>query len=69
MRGFIKVVAGVAIAVSCIAIVTGLVGIFAQNGKEQAQAATVFGSGLAKLPTSGKHNFRARSKWQRFRKL
>ena len=48
MRGFIKVVAGIAIAVSCIAIVTGLVGIFAQNGKEQAQAATVFGSGLAK---------------------
>jgi hypothetical protein len=53
MRGFIKVVAGIAIAVSSIAIVTGLVGIFTQNGKEQAQAATVFGSGLAGILFSG----------------
>lgn len=53
MRSFIRVVAGIVIVVSSLAVVVGLVGIFTQTGAEEVQSATVFGSGLAGILFSG----------------
>jgi hypothetical protein len=53
MRLFTRIVAGIVIVLSCIAILIGLVGIFTQTGIAQTQAAAVFGSGLAGILFSG----------------
>ena len=52
MRGFVKVVAGLVLVVSSIALLIGLIGFFAQTVTEQASA-LLLGSGLAGILFSG----------------
>ena len=52
MRGFVKVVAGLVLVVSSIALLIGLIGLFAQTVTEQASALSV-GSGIAGILFSG----------------
>ena len=52
MRGFVKVVAGLVLVVSSIALLIGLIGFFAQTVTEQASA-LLLGSGIAGILFSG----------------
>src|SRR5437867_11905667 len=53
MRAFIRIVAGIIIGESALAVLIGLVGIFGETGSQQTQAATLFGSWLAGILFSG----------------
>ena len=53
MRPFLRIAAGVVMAISCIALIMGVIELLTQTGTEQIQAATLFGSGLAGSLFSG----------------